>query len=208
MNTSLPSEPPMLDESVIRQFDAATPDLVERWIERAQACSMQVHRIADDPAALRAAIDACLLPHAVTRCVLNAHEYEAALGLPEFLKAKGIEAVTWGAADCREAAFSCEAAITDCRAGLADTGGILVWSDVSFGRSSTLVIPIHIVLLRAAQILPDLMDGLRLAQAQNPFPSNIVAINGPSKTADIEMNLITGVHGPKFLHVILIADKA
>jgi L-lactate dehydrogenase complex protein LldG len=199
--------PPALDEFLIRQFDAATPALLDRWVERAEACSIKVHRSPPDVAAVQAAINDCLMPHAVTRCILNAHEFEESLGLRAYLAGRGIAIVQWGEPHCREASFSCEASITDCRAGLADTGGILVWSDASFGRSSTLVIPIHLVLLPVSRILPDLVDGLRLAHSQKAFPSNIVVINGPSKTADIEMNLITGVHGPKFLHVILINDR-
>jgi len=85
----------------------------------------------------------------------------------------------------------------------------MVWSDPAFGRSSTLVIPIHIVLLPASRILPELIDALAFAQQQvaqgsGQLPSNIVLINGPSKTADIEMNLITGVHGPKHLYVVVL----
>lgn len=194
--------PPALDESIIRQFDAHTPDLITRWVERAQACSIKVHPTPDNLAAIQTTIDQCLAPHAVTRAILNAHAWDESLAA--HLAAKQIQIIRWASPNCRSEAFSCEAAVTDCRAGLADTGGILVWSDETFGRSSTLVIPIHIVLLRTSQILPDLVDALQLAYAQKPRPSNIVIINGPSKTADIEMNLITGVHGPKFLHVILI----
>jgi L-lactate utilization protein LutC len=204
MNPSQNISPPMLDQAIIRQFDAHTPDLIARWIERAQACSIKVHPTPDNLAALQTALDQCLAPHAIRRTLLNARSWDDALAA--HLAAREIEAIRWGSPDCRNEAFACEAAITDCRAGLADSGGILVWSDETFGRSSTLVIPIHIVFLRTSQILPDLVDGLQLAYSRNPRPSNIVIINGPSKTADIEMNLITGVHGPKFLHVILICD--
>ncbi|HVT83458.1 MAG TPA: LUD domain-containing protein, partial [Phycisphaerae bacterium] len=148
-STSRIPDPPPLDEAVIRQCDAATPDLVGRWTERALACSIKVHRSTPDAGAINAMIDFCLSPHAVTRCVLNAHEYEESLQLEAHLARREIAAVKWGSPGCREEAFSCEAAITDCRAGLADTGGILVWSDAGFGRSSTLVVPIHVVLLPA-----------------------------------------------------------
>ena len=152
------------DEAIVRQCDAATPDLVGRWIERAAACSIKVHRATPDAGAINAMIDMCLSPHAVTRCVLNAHEFEETLQLESHLARRQIAAVKWGTAGCREEAFSCEASITDCRAGLADTGGILVWSDAGFGRSSTLVVPIHVVLLPVSRILPDFVDGLKMVQ--------------------------------------------
>jgi L-lactate dehydrogenase complex protein LldG len=39
-----------------------------------------------------------------------------------------------------------------------------------------------------------------------PLPTAVVLITGPSKTADIEGILITGVHGPKSVHILLIDD--
>ena len=196
--------PPVLDERVIRQCNARTPDLVGRWTEQARACSIDVRTAVDTAESVNRVIDECLAPHTIGQSILNAGALEARYGLGERLAARQIKVLPWGGPHCREAAFHCEASVTDCRAGLADTGGILVWSDVTFGRSSTLVVPVHIVLLPVERILPDLVDGLALAQSQQNFPSNIVVINGPSKTADIEMKLITGVHGPKFLYVILI----
>ncbi len=206
MNTMSPiPAPPPLVESLIRQV-APTANLIDRWIERATFSSIHVHRATADK--LPAALDQCLAPHQVTRSILNAHELEARYALPAYLAARHIQVIPWGAPDCVQSAFSCELSITDCRAALADTGSVMVWSDPSFGRSSTLVIPIHIVLLPATRILPDLLDGLAFIQRAHPkcLPSNIVLINGPSKTADIEMNLITGVHGPKHLYVLVIED--
>src|SRR6185312_9629332 len=95
----------------------------------------------------------------------NAQEFEEQFGLPAYLAGKKIEILKWGAPDCVQAAYACELSITDCRAALEDTGSIMVWSDVAFGRSSTLVVPVHVVLLPASRILPDLVDGLAFMQA-------------------------------------------
>lgn len=205
--TPPPAEPPpALEESLIRQCRDAGPALVDRWIAKAKTNSISVHRTGADPAAIRAAMDACLAPHKIGKALFNAGELGDRCGLTDYLAAKSITAFRWSTPDCRETAFTCDAAITDCRAGLADAGSVVVWSDVSFGRSSTLVVPVHVILLPVSRILPDLVDGLQFLRDQHPtgLPSNVVIINGPSKTADIEMTLITGVHGPKHVYVLVI----
>ena len=158
---------------------------------------------------MQAAIEACLSRHGVRRVMLNGGELAERFGVAAHLAGRGIETVAWGAPGCADAAFDCDAAITDCRAGMADAGSLLVWSDAGFGRASTLVAPVHVVLLPASRIVADMIDAVEIVMAASGgvvggMPSNVVMINGPSKTADIEMRLVTGVHGPKFLDVVLI----
>ncbi len=211
--TPPPTEPPPTrDEAFYRQTPAtlSPEELRTRWLAKAKTNTMTIQETTADPTSVHAALDACLAQHTITKSILNARDLTAQLQLPQYLARKNIQALDWGSPNCREEAFHCEASITDCRAGLADSGSLLVWSDQTFGRSTTLVIPVHIILLPASRILPDMIDALQFARDKTTspssplLPSNIVIINGPSKTADIEMNLVTGVHGPKFLYVILI----
>ncbi len=195
---------PVVRDDLVRQVQSGTPQRLERWVQLAKKNGMIVEQVAaaDIPDAIRR----CLGKHQVKKALLNLGTFEGQVPMRETLTSINIEAHAWGEPNCRATAYECDASITDCRYGLADTGALLVWSDPTFGRSSTLTVPIHIVLLPAERILPDLIDGLaRVRQdCQGQMPSNVVVINGPSKTADIEMNLITGVHGPKFLYVIVV----
>jgi L-lactate utilization protein LutC len=54
--------------------------------------------------------------------------------------------------------------------------------------------------------VPDLFDLFDAARAENKqeLPSGVALITGPSKTGDIELRLVTGVHGPGDWHVVLV----
>ena len=99
--------------------------------------------------------------------------------------------------------------ITGASAGLADTGSIIVTSGPGRPRSASLVPPVYLAFLPISRIYPDLpawmaQEGARLL----PGTANLVIITGPSRTADIELTLIIGVHGPGEIHVILIDETA
>lgn len=85
--------------------------------------------------------------------------------------------------------------VTKARVGLADTGSILEADEELLG---SLLPEIHIAVLKSKDILPSLPDAMPLIQN-----INAVFITGPSRTADIEMTLTIGVHGPKELHVFV-----
>ena len=202
----LPTGAPELEQGLIRQVASDDAGRVDRFVKKMTENKGVVKRVAADREAVLAAVDACLAQHAVKRSLMNFQGLGADFGVAGHLTGRRVEAIEWGTAACFTESFSCDVSITDARAGLADTGALLVWSDVGFGRSSTLVVPVHITLLPASRILGDLIDGLDmvLRLGEGKMPSNVVVINGPSKTGDIEMKLVTGVHGPKYMYVIVI----
>lgn len=96
------------------------------------------------------------------------------------------------------------AGITGAAAGLADTGSLVLVHGPARSRLASLLPPVHIAVLRRSSIVGSLGE-LFARQASLPeVSSNMAIITGPSRTADIEMTLSRGVHGPKEVHVILL----
>ena len=98
------------------------------------------------------------------------------------------------------------AGVTHAICGLADTGSILVVDGEGQPLLASLLPAVHIAVLHESVLLPSLPDALALpivAQARSA-----VVITGPSRTADIEMSLTIGMHGPGELHVFLVQGTA
>ena len=96
------------------------------------------------------------------------------------------------------------AGVTGALAGLADTGSIVVTSSPLRPRLASLLPPAHIALLPVDRLYPDLPTFLAHHPDLTQGGSNAVIITGPSRTADIELTPVFGVHGPKILHVVLV----
>jgi len=73
------------------------------------------------------------------------------------------------------------------------------------GTYQALLPEIHVVILRTSQLKHTLAEALRMPEVRTTQSS--VIVTGPSRTADIEMTLTIGVHGPGELHVFLIDDS-
>jgi L-lactate dehydrogenase complex protein LldG len=101
--------------------------------------------------------------------------------------------------------------LTGTDAALAATGSLVLSSGNGRYRAASLLPPIHVAIAATSQILPDLeywwaqQKAGRLMQMRQA--SNIVVITGPSRTADIAMQLVMGMHGPRELHIVLIDDQ-
>lgn len=98
--------------------------------------------------------------------------------------------------------------ITGVTAALAATGSLIVESGAGRYRSTSLLPDVHIALMRAEQILPDL-ESWEEAQRRDSYPafrraSNTTIVSGPSKTADIAHQLVKGAHGPREVHVMIL----
>jgi L-lactate utilization protein LutC len=89
---------------------------------------------------------------------------------------------------------------------IAETGSAVLLSSRDEPRSLSLLPAISIIIANSETVVPELADAIKMLQDETNFVdlSCMTIISGPSRTADIEKVLVTGVHGPKNLHVILI----
>ncbi|MGO8932709.1 MAG: LutC/YkgG family protein [Terracidiphilus sp.] len=124
-----------------------------------------------------------------------------------------------------------EGVMTACFCGVADSGTIVLHHSATEGRRVITLLPDwHLCIVLASQIvetLPEYFDrcgnagtegprdqGNEKAETKGPrndgekaLPPLVTWISGPSATADIEMTRIKGVHGPRFLNVIVVNDR-
>ncbi len=148
--------------------------------------------------------------------VYHLHADELPEKLIAFLRERGIDRVeTWDnlpaltAVDLAKAGIRVETSAPDLAvgisgalAGIAETGTLVIPGGAGRPLTASLVPEIHLAVLRAADILPSLEQAIRLPEVASA-PATVL-VTGPSRTADIEMTLTIGVHGPKELHVFVI----
>jgi L-lactate dehydrogenase complex protein LldF len=140
-------------------------------------------------------------------------------GLIRFLKERDVAAVlTWdeveGVDEARLTAAgirlergadpALKAGITGAAAAVAETGTLVVPSGRGRPLAASLLPEIHIAVIRSSQILATLEQALRTEAVRGA--SSVALVSGPSRTADIEMTLTIGVHGPGELHAFIVDD--
>ena len=103
---------------------------------------------------------------------------------------------------------NCQASFTSCEALVARTGSMVLSSAQEHGRTASVYAPVHICIAGTKQLLYDTADVLNFLQKKykGALPSSISFAAGPSRTADIEKTLVTGVHGPKEVFCFLIQE--
>lgn len=103
---------------------------------------------------------------------------------------------------------TCDASITGCELLVARTGTIVMSAAQQSGRTVSVYAPIHICIAYTSQLVYDITDALQALTKKyaGNIPSLISFASGPSRTADIEKTLVTGVHGPKEVYLFLVED--
>jgi L-lactate dehydrogenase complex protein LldG len=182
-------------KTVTRLEDASPAALRARFIEEATALKCNVQEAASDSDAVEIILD--LLGDDDKTLMWDAAHIPVN-GLPKALKAKGVQA-----ADLRDR--NARVGITGVDAALAATGSLVVTSGAGKSRQASLLPLEHIAVLKADRILPDI-ETYYANQSPEMIRenSNIAVISGPSKSADIAMTMIHGMHGPGKLHVIIV----
>lgn len=104
----------------------------------------------------------------------------------------------------RHEVFHSEFSVIHARCGVSSHGVALVPSSPAQPRMLSLAPTLCIILLEKDKIVPSLAAALNLVKSENEvLPSNILFIAGPSRTADIELITVFGVHGSQKVHIIL-----
>lgn len=195
-----------LPESVsdaVRQVEADI-DLSECFARVAAAAGWKVH--SSDAAGLVDTLVRILQAHPAASVYIEPGPHEAfsadhARALAARLREADI-AVHSSSDD--ETLFSVDASITGAAAAIAESGSVVCQSGAATSRGASLIPPVHIAVVAQAQIVADLCD--YFGDLGGSLPANINVITGPSKTADIEGIMITGVHGPGEVHVVVVFD--
>ena len=101
---------------------------------------------------------------------------------------------------------SCDASVTGCEYLVARTGTIVMSAADQSGRTVSVYAPVHICIAYTNQLVFDIKDALEALKEKYGLniPSLITFASGPSRTADIEKTLVTGVHGPKEVYLFLV----
>jgi L-lactate dehydrogenase complex protein LldG len=116
------------------------------------------------------------------------------------LEAQGHEiAMTPSASDL----FQFDVGITSAQAAIAETGTLVLEQARERNRLVSLLPPVHIAIVNAGDICATMSEAITRARKESDTSSAITFITGPSRTADIELTLTIGVHGPKELYVIV-----
>jgi L-lactate dehydrogenase complex protein LldG len=184
----------------------APKELISRWRQELEALTGHVYGPFGPEAALNQ-VTAMIRAQQAGQVLTWDDTNLPLAGLARHLEANGIRAVQAGDAPDHQANAAIPLGITGALAGLADTGSIVVASGPGQARSCSLLPPVHLALLRVSNLYPDLPTWMAQQGAGLlPSAANLVIITGPSRTADIELALVLGVHGPREIHVILVDE--
>jgi L-lactate dehydrogenase complex protein LldG len=195
-------------------YQGGGPTPVQRFLDELRAAGGQGYVTRSDEHAAELVM-AIVTRSAAKKAILSG-DLVNRLQLKLALRDRGVEAVTENelqANAAKEALFAAEIGITGVDWLIAETGSVVLGARPGQARSPSLLPPTHIAVAERAQLLPDLFDlfdhALITPSRPHPLtpsrlPSCLTIITGPSKTGDIELKLVTGVHGPGELHVVLI----
>ncbi|MDW8350661.1 MAG: lactate utilization protein [Anaerolineae bacterium] len=180
-------------------------DLKARFVAEAERVKGNVQVMPDESAARRALRD-LLISRDVRRVTMWDEPHIPLSGVVALLDELGIARVQGDNATVATA----EAGLTGADWAIAATGTLILSSGPGKPRMASLLPPVHIAILTEDRILPRLEDYIAAQRAQRldvfRRSSNVTLITGSSRTSDIEMHPVFGVHGPLELHVILIEN--
>ncbi|MGQ9653883.1 MAG: LutC/YkgG family protein [Thermodesulfobacteriota bacterium] len=180
----------------------------DRFQEELARVSGRFH-VAKDVDGAREIVLAVIEEHSVRSAMRWEHQTLESLRLDELLEDAGVEILSSRADSAFfERAARADMGISAAHGVLVESGTIVVKASAGQARSVSLLPPVHLAVVKHDQRmesvldLPHLLRGFR--DHDGRLPSAFHLITGPSRTADIEITIVLGVHGPRVLHVLAL----
>lgn len=175
---------------------AVGDDLVARFVEMITAVSGRVTRVAH--------IDG--VADAVAGLLETFDLGERVVVAPDAT----LEGIPWSnrlSVERRAASGDDRLSVTAAYAAVAETGSLVLLSAAESPTTLNFLPDDHVIVVRESQVVAHIEDvWARMRRDKRAMPRTVNFITGPSKTGDVEMIMQEGAHGPRRLHVILIAD--
>jgi L-lactate dehydrogenase complex protein LldG len=176
-------------------LDAQRVDLFQAYAEKYGATVTRITSIADLPGEVSRYLKGRNLPAAIR------------MGDDPLLRAAGWEtepvlAVLSGASDGSDLA-----AVSHARAGVAESGTLVLASGPDNPVTLNFLPEYHLVAINAEDIgasLEDAFAGIAQTYGKGEMPRTVNFVTGPSRSGDIEQKIIMGAHGPRALHIVIV----
>ena len=190
------------------------PQLLDKFTDMAAKGGWNVHRVSGVEAAV-GRVDALVDELGAERVVRSGQSIFDYVPVNTALEWRGVEVTTIVRDEeatrqqLREQMRRADVGLTGTDYALAETGSLVILPRRGLSRLVSLVPPVHIALVRPEEVLETLHDlfllrRLEYKRSGGEMGSYLNFITGPSRTADIEMTIVQGVHGPRAVHLILV----
>ena len=214
---AFPSEREAAAAAVAAEADSAARagELMDSLAASAAAGGWVVHRAADAEDALGAVLDIARGLGARS-AVRSGHAVLSEMGVDGPLAAEGIEVTVMASAGAgpdgggggmRDAAMAADLGLTGADFAVAETGSVVLRAGPGVSRIVSLAPPVHVAVVERGTVLAGLDELFALlgrGAGGEEWASYVNIISGPSRSADIEYTLVTGVHGPGEVHLVLV----
>jgi L-lactate dehydrogenase complex protein LldG len=200
VSADAPPPPEYANASLIpARATGTTAELTARFVEMATEAAATVDRVAT-PGEVGAAIAAWLTAANLPRGLVVAPD--------PAMDIYGLDAADSLTVQRRAATGADLVSVTPVRAGVAETGSLMVTAAPGTPYTLNFLPEIHIAVLHADQIVGGYEDAWAIVRRNNEtgsdLPRTVTLITGPSRSSDIERTVTIGVHGPKQLHIVLV----
>lgn len=194
VETPLGQRPGILEPRVSDSLDSEIEGFFDE-IRRLSGVGQRLH-----PSAIDFALQTLVAEHSIRKATVWETPHLGRLGISEILGSLGVELVSPNAGK-HEMAL-CDLGVTEADFLLPETGTLVLRSSAGKPRAVSLLPHIHLAIVRPELLRADMHQVFAEAKDSN----YLVFISGPSRTADIELTVTLGVHGPKNLYVWMMEE--